>query len=171
MFLHHSSLQYIFTLCFSSSLSNPVMSFINGEKRAAISLQWWLSIFLLSLASSSYATPPFSCDPTNPQQKSFPFCHTSLPIHQRVQDLVSRLTIDEKISQLVNTAPGIPRLGIPPYEWWSEALHGVSYSGPGINFNGGIKSATSFPQVILTSSSFDNHLWFRIGSVSPLFFA
>ncbi|KAJ6730378.1 SUGAR HYDROLASE-RELATED [Salix viminalis] len=93
---------------------------------------------------------------------------TKLPISQRVEDLVSRLTLDEKISQLVDTAPAIPRLGIPAYEWWSEALHGVAVQTTvrqGIRFNGTIRFATSFPQVILTAASFDAHLWYRIGQV------
>lgn len=84
----------------------------------------------------------------------------------RVQDLISRLTLEEKISQLVSSAPPIPRLGVPGFEWWSEALHGVSNAGRGITFNGNIKAATSFPQVILTAASFDAHLWYRIGQVS-----
>ncbi|XP_073053121.1 probable beta-D-xylosidase 7 [Primulina eburnea] len=109
------------------------------------------------------AQPPFSCGSSNPQTESLPFCHTTLPIYQRVRDLVSRLTLEEKISQLVNSAPAIPRLGIPAYEWWSEALHGVSGYGNGIMFNGRISSATSFPQVILSAATFDSHLWYRIG--------
>ncbi|CAH1443281.1 unnamed protein product [Lactuca virosa] len=112
--------------------------------------------------------PPFACDSSKPATKSFPFCKTTLPISARVKDLVSRLTLDEKILQLVNTAPAIPRLGIPAYEWWSEALHGVSNSGYGIRFNGTIKSATSFPQVILTAASFDARLWYRIGQAIGL---
>ncbi|KAA8538048.1 hypothetical protein F0562_027372 [Nyssa sinensis] len=107
--------------------------------------------------------PPYSCDSSNPSTESFPFCNTTLPIDQRASDLVSRLTLDEKISQLVNTAPAIPRLGIPAYEWWSEALHGVADGGFGVHFNGPIQSATSFPQVILTAASFDAHLWYHIG--------
>ncbi|MFQ6628628.1 hypothetical protein Gotur_006609, partial [Gossypium turneri] len=115
-----------------------------------------LTSLLLILAESTQ--PPFSCDISDPRTKSYPFCKTTLPITQRVQDLVSRLTLDEKISQLVNSASSIPRLGIPAYQWWSEALHGVAYSlrvTQGIRFNGTIQSATSFPQVILTAASFD----------------
>lgn len=111
------------------------------------------------------APPPHSCDPSNPTTKLYQFCRTNLPISQRARDLVSRLNIDEKISQLGNTAPGIPRLGVPAYEWWSEALHGVAYAGPGIRFNGTVKAATSFPQVILTAASFDSYEWFRIAQV------
>ena len=82
---------------------------------------------LLLISSQSTDQPPFSCDSSDPLTKSYPFCKTTLPINQRVQDLISRLTLDEKISQLVNSAPAIPRLGIPGYEWWSEALHGVAF--------------------------------------------
>ncbi|CAB4297607.1 unnamed protein product [Prunus armeniaca] len=109
--------------------------------------------------------PPYACDSSQPSTSSYPFCKTSLPINQRVQDLVSHLTLDEKISQLVNSAPPIPRLGIPSYEWWSEALHGVADVGKGINLYGTISNATSFPQVILTAASFNEHLWYRIGQV------
>jgi len=48
-----------------------------------------------------------------------------MPLDQRVDDLVSRLTVEEKANQLVNTTPAIPRLQIPAYNWWSEALHGL----------------------------------------------
>ncbi|PIN01541.1 Xylan 1,4-beta-xylosidase [Handroanthus impetiginosus] len=122
-----------------------------------------LLLFLRHLRRADSAPPLFACDGSNPQTKSFAFCQTTLPVHQRVKDLVSRLTLDEKISQLVNTAPAIPRLGVPSYEWWSEALHGVSGYGLGISFKGRISGATSFPQVILSASTFDSHLWYRIG--------
>ncbi|XWS25263.1 hypothetical protein CRYUN_Cryun27aG0054300 [Craigia yunnanensis] len=119
------------------------------------------SVSLLTHVGSTQ--PPFSCDSSDPSTKNYPFCQTTLPISQRARDLVSRLTLDEKISQLVNSAPAIPRLGIPAYEWWSEALHGVANVGPGIKFDGTIKAATSFPQVILTAASFDAYQWYRIG--------
>ncbi|KAF8404563.1 hypothetical protein HHK36_009450 [Tetracentron sinense] len=117
----------------------------------------------LLFISTEATQPPFACDSLNPSTRLYPFCDTSLPIPQRVGDLVSRLTLEDKISQLVSTAPPIPRLGIPSYQWWSESLHGVANAGPGIRFNGTIRSATSFPQVILTAASFDDHLWYRIG--------
>ncbi|MBA0775753.1 hypothetical protein Gotri_010864 [Gossypium trilobum] len=121
-----------------------------------------LSFTLLFIHGGS-TQPPFACDSSNPETKNYLFCQTELPITQRARDLVSRLTLDEKISQLVNSAPAIPRLGIPAYEWWSEALHGVSNVGPGVKFDGTIKAATSFPQVILTAASFDPYQWYRIG--------
>ena len=69
--------------------------------------------------------PPITYDSSNPSTEPYNFCKTSPPINERVQDLISRLTLDEKISQLINTTPPIPRLGIPSYKWWSETLHGV----------------------------------------------
>ncbi|KAL3696535.1 hypothetical protein R1sor_010611 [Riccia sorocarpa] len=95
---------------------------------------------------------------------SFPFCNRSSAFDERVKDLISRLTLDEKLQQLGNRAPGIPRLGIPRYEWWQEALHGVAIS-PGVNFDGPIKSATSFPQPILTAASFNDTLFNLIAQV------
>lgn len=117
----------------------------------------------LTHAQFTHPPPPFACDWSNPSTRSYPFCNPKLPIKQRTRDLVSRLTLDEKLAQLVNSAPPIPRLGIPGYQWWSEALHGVGNVGRGIFFNGSISSATSFPQVILTAATFDSHLWYKIG--------
>ncbi|GMH22572.1 hypothetical protein Nepgr_024415 [Nepenthes gracilis] len=131
------------------------------QKRGYISL---VIIFSLAMAAAiEAAQPPFACNSSNPSTKKLTFCSTELPIKQRAEDLVSRLTLDEKVSQLVNDAPAIPRLGIPAYQWWSESLHGVADAGLGVSFEGTIHAATSFPQVILTAASFDAHLWYRIG--------
>lgn len=124
------------------------------------------TIFLLYSLQAEPTRPPFSCDSSNPLTTSYPFCNSSLSIPQRVGDLVSRLTLEEKISQLVNSAAAIPRLNISAYEWWSEALHGVSRHGRGIRFNGTVHAATMFPQTILSAASFDERLWYRIGQVS-----
>jgi beta-glucosidase len=87
------------------------------------------SIFLLSLdANAQSPARPASPDYLNPR----------LPIEQRVNDLVGRLTLEEKISQMLNKSVAIERLGIPAYDWWNEALHGVAYAG----------TATVFPQAI-----------------------
>ncbi|MFI5162854.1 MAG: glycoside hydrolase family 3 N-terminal domain-containing protein [Sphingobacteriales bacterium] len=72
----------------------------------------------------------------------------SKPIDDRVKDLVSKLTLDEKVHQMMNSAPAISRLNIPAYDWWNEALHGVARSGV----------ATVFPQAIGLAATFDDKL-------------
>jgi beta-glucosidase len=78
----------------------------------------------------------------------------SKPIDARARDLVSKLTLDEKVHQMMNAAPAIPRLGIPAYNWWNEALHGVARSGV----------ATVFPQAIGLAATFDNKLALQVSS-------
>ncbi|KAL2241468.1 UNVERIFIED_CONTAM: putative beta-D-xylosidase 6 [Sesamum indicum] len=104
----------------------------------------------------------YPCRP--PHHSSYPFCNSSLPAKTRALSLVSFLTLEEKIQQLSNNASAIPRLGIPPYEWWSESLHGIASNGPGVSFNGTVKAATSFPQVILTAAAFNRSLWAAVAS-------
>jgi len=72
------------------------------------------------------------------------YLDTSLPPEQRAADLVHRMTLEEKASQLVNQARAIPRLGVPAYDWWSEALHGVAVNG-----------TTEFPEPIGLGATFD----------------
>jgi beta-glucosidase len=67
------------------------------------------------------------------------------PVATRVDDLISRMTLEEKASQLVNQARAIPRLQVPQYDWWSEALHGVARAG----------TATVFPEPIGLAATFD----------------
>jgi beta-glucosidase-like glycosyl hydrolase len=81
---------------------------------------------------------------------------------------VARLTRAEKVRLLVNNAAGVPRLGIAGYEWWSEALHGMSNTGPSVHFGGAFPGATAFPQVIGTAASFNSSLWELIERVRLL---
>ena len=83
----------------------------------------------------------------------YPYQNPSLPIDQRVADLVGRLTPEEKISQMTMTAAAIPRLGIPEYTWWNEGLHGVARSG----------YATVFPQAIGLAATWDTSLMHSVG--------
>ncbi|MGQ7944667.1 glycoside hydrolase family 3 C-terminal domain-containing protein [Flavobacterium sp. WC2509] len=87
-------------------------------------------------------------------QKNFSYKNIDLPTEQRVNDLVSRMTIDEKISQLMDSSPAIERLDIPEYNWWNEALHGVARAG----------YATVFPQSISIASSWDRQLIFDVAN-------
>ena len=92
----------------------------------------------------------------NAQQSaySFPFRNPSLSLEERVNDLVSRMTLQEKADQMLYTAPAIPRLGVPAYTWWNEALHGVARAG----------YATVFPQSITIANSWDEGLMFNVAN-------
>ncbi|XWS08513.1 hypothetical protein CRYUN_Cryun40dG0009000 [Craigia yunnanensis] len=129
-----------------------------------------LLVTILCLVSISLvdSRPPFACDPRNGLTRNLRFCRVNLPIQVRVRDLLGRLTLQEKIRLLVNNAAAVPRLGIQGYEWWSEALHGVSNVGPGTKFGGAFPGATSFPQVITTAASFNESLWEQIGRVNNI---
>jgi hypothetical protein len=95
---------------------------------------------------------------------TFPICNSALPSHQRAVDLVNRMSISEKISQMSTPNSAIPRLGLPAYEWWSEALHGLAGSN-GVHFGGDLTAATSFPMIINLGATFNMTLVYRMGSV------
>ncbi|MFP4548795.1 MAG: glycoside hydrolase family 3 C-terminal domain-containing protein [Fidelibacterota bacterium] len=84
----------------------------------------------------------------------FPFQNPDLKMEDRIDDLVGRLTLEEKIGQIIYNADAIPRLDIPQYNWWSECLHGVARNG----------RATVFPQAIGLAATFDPELIHRVGS-------
>ena len=97
----------------------------------------------------------FICVPARPAHAqgaatntAAPYLNPALEIDKRVDDLVSRMTLQEKVLQMQHTAPAIPRLGIPSYDWWSEALHGIARSG----------YATVFPQAIGMAAAWDTRL-------------
>src|SRR3989442_1431893 len=109
-----------------------------------------LAVLLVSIVSFAQETSQQSGtgQPPMPDLAHAPFRNPDLPIEQRVRDLVSRLTLEEKVGQMVHTAPPIPRLGIPRYNWWSEGLHGAAREG----------YATVFPQAIGLAATFDPDL-------------
>lgn len=74
------------------------------------------------------------------------------PLEKRVDDLVSRMTLEEKVSQMIYASSAIPRLGIPEYNWWNECLHGVAAAG----------IATVFPQAIGMAASFNDKLLYKV---------
>src|SRR5262245_26176255 len=83
------------------------------------------------------------------------YLDTRRSFEDRAADLVSRMTLEEKVAQLQNATPAIPRLNIPAYEWWNEALHGVARAG----------AATVFPQAIGLASTFDPKLMHEVATV------
>jgi beta-glucosidase len=86
--------------------------------------------------------------PENASTGSAAYANPDRPAEERAADLVSRMTLAEKIGQMGTDAPAIPRLGVPAYDWWNEALHGVARAG----------TATVFPQAIALAASFDEAL-------------
>ncbi|KAL5226349.1 hypothetical protein ABZP36_014614 [Zizania latifolia] len=96
----------------------------------------------------------------------FRYCDASLPYADRVQDLVGRMTLEEKVRNLGDRGEGVARVGLPRYLWWGEALHGVSDVGPGGTWFGDVvPGATSFPLVINSAAAFNETLWRAIGGV------
>ncbi|MFC2098726.1 glycoside hydrolase family 3 C-terminal domain-containing protein [Bacteroidota bacterium] len=100
-----------------------------------------ISMFLISSVSFS-------------QEVDFSFKDPGLTIEERAEILVSQMTLEEKINQLLNGAPAIERLNVPDYNWWSEALHGVARNG----------EATIFPTGIAMGATFDPDLVKRMAS-------
>ena len=104
---------------------------------------------LVALTMLLYVWPAQSQSSVPPER----YLNPALPLEQRVDDLVSRMTLTEKVSQMQNEAPPIPHLQIPGYNWWNEGLHGVARSG----------YATVFPQAIGLAATWDDSLVHRIG--------
>ncbi|HEY4342190.1 MAG TPA: glycoside hydrolase family 3 C-terminal domain-containing protein [Steroidobacteraceae bacterium] len=87
--------------------------------------------------------------------QSRPWLNPQLPLGRRVDALVLQMTLEEKVGQMQDHAPAIARLGVPPYEWWNEGLHGVAFAG----------YATNFPQVIGMAATWDAPLVHHMGQI------
>lgn len=89
--------------------------------------------------------------------QTYPFRNPDLPMEERVQDLISRLTLEEKVQLMKHQSPAIPRLGIPAYNWWNEALHGVARTQ---------EKVTVFPQAIGMAATFDTEALRKMGDMT-----
>jgi len=109
---------------------------------------------LLLIILTAIVYPGLTAIQAQQPESPLPFRNPALSTEERVSDLVSRMTLKEKVDQLVYTAPAIPRLGIPSYNWWNEALHGVARAG----------YATVFPQSITIANSWDEGLMYNVAN-------
>jgi beta-glucosidase len=91
---------------------------------------------------------------TTTDTETFPFNDPNLEMEERIEDLVNRLTLEEKAWQMMHNSPAVERLGIPEYNWWNEALHGIGRSGV----------ATVFPQAIAMGATFDEDLILEVAT-------
>ncbi len=91
------------------------------------------------------------------QTYEYPFRNPDLPLDERVQDIISRLTLEEKVQLMKHAAPAVPRLGIPAYNWWNEALHGVARTK---------EKVTVFPQAIGMAATFDTEALQLMGDMT-----
>src|SRR5687767_14078726 len=91
--------------------------------------------------------------------KKFPFQDHALPLEERVNDVVSRLTLEEKVAQMLNHTPAVPHLNIPAYDWWNEVLHGVARTPFRV---------TVFPQAIGMAATFDTNSLHTMAHYSAL---
>lgn len=96
------------------------------------------------------------------------FCDSTLPINSRVQDLISHLTLEEKIGLIVDQSTGASKnVKLDWYYWWNEALHGVAWNrNGGTFFRPPTEYSTVFPQIISLSTSFDRNLFLRMANAT-----
>ncbi|HEY0081375.1 MAG TPA: glycoside hydrolase family 3 C-terminal domain-containing protein, partial [Pyrinomonadaceae bacterium] len=110
---------------------------------------WLRFVLILSLC-----LPVAAQSQTRPTGARADYLNPKLPIERRVADLVGRMTLEEKVAQMMNKSPAIARLGVPDYDWWNEALHGVAYAG----------HATVFPQSIGLGATWNPALMQRVAT-------
>src|SRR6202000_3578129 len=103
-----------------------------------------LCVFALTLALTFCASSPAQSQSASSSTEKPTYLNPDLPAEQRAADLVHRMTLEEKATQLVKQARAIPRLNIPAYDWWSDSLHGVAVNG-----------TTEFPEPIGLGAGFD----------------
>jgi beta-glucosidase len=131
-----------------SGLNGRVVRARGVRNRAARAVKHTALSQFLAAVVMACALIPSAWAQNATQPGSPPYLDTSLPIEKRVDDLIARMKLEEKVRQMQHTAPAIPRLGVPSYDWWSEALHGIARSG----------YATVFPQAIGMAATWDARL-------------
>ena len=115
------------------------------------------SVMALVFASAAQAPPStYGPGPCDGKWQGAAWCDCTLPFRERAAAIVANLTIKEKAGLFVNEAEPVPRLELPAYNWWSEALHGVARDG----------LATAYPQICGVAASLNRSLFFAIGEAT-----
>eukprot|EP00937_MAST-01D_sp_MAST-1D-sp2_P000103 g103.t1 len=117
-------------------------------------------VLLTSMLAQAIVPLNNPCIDSSANFSLMPWCNHLLPIDVRVADMVSRMTIAEKIAQLDTEAPAIASLGLAPYNWWSEATHGLSH----VNNSRPTPASTNFAFPITTAAAFNRSLWRATGA-------
>ena len=125
------------------------------EERAKKSLALLAGLCLVWAGAALSARPARAQDAGAAPAAARPYRDTSRPLAARVDSLIGAMTLEEKVAQLQNGAPAIPRLGVPAYNYWSEGLHGIANEG----------IATVFPQAVGNAATWDMPLLHAIGDV------
>jgi len=113
------------------------------------------AVFAAALAAAALVAAVAGCGPDPARVPAAAPGSGGPSVEERVADLLGRMTSPEKVSQMLDNAPGLPHLGVPPYGWWNEALHGVARAGV----------ATVFPQAIGLAADWDTDLLHEVASV------
>lgn len=121
-------------------------------------------LLIIFVPSPTESVPLWStvCQADHPAV-DLPFCNSQLTLGERVDDYVKRIPTENQIDMMSHGAKGYPPLGIPPYQWWSEGLHGPLE--PCVEFKGQTKCPTSFPCPSGLGNTFNRTLFYQIGSV------
>jgi beta-glucosidase len=137
----------------TTSLEEPMIALIRGIGILAL-----LATLTLGCSMATSPPPPGPVPDlppaVSPEPEPLPYLNPDLPLEVRVDDLLGRMTLEEKVSQTLYNATAVERLGIPEYNWWNEALHGVARAG----------LATVFPQAIGLAATWDTELMFRVAT-------
>ncbi|KAF2636649.1 glycoside hydrolase [Massarina eburnea CBS 473.64] len=120
---------------------------------------------LLGALSFALGVSALFPDCVNGPLKNETICDTSASPAERARSLVKLYTLPEKINATGSDSPGVPRLGIPPYEWWNEGLHGIAGMYTNFSDQGDYSYSTSFPQPILMGAAFDDALITEVATV------
>ena len=144
--------------------TTPVPIWFKNKRYTNLDPTW--SSYLLDMPPPPPHKPMLvnPCRNKTSAQASHAWCNATLPIADRVEDMITRMSVDEKISSLRDASAPIPSLDLPYYDWWSEATHGVASGYHGAHNTVEEPYQTNFPFPITTAMSFNRTLWHAIGS-------